>query len=99
MHFYIQVMLISGILSYQGLRLSGRYDETFAGEYVSVVVIVRIPGPEGVGVGGWVLSLFSSYVGSGPASTVYPPKISGISSTLKIIEILANSKNIPHSVH
>ena len=38
--------------------------------------------------------VFSSYVGSGPASTVHPKKISGISSTPKIFEILATPKNI-----
>ena len=38
-------------------------------------------------------SRFSSYIGSGPASTVHPPKISGISSTPKKFEILATTKN------
>ena len=38
----------------------------------------------GVG-GGWGSLIFSSYVGSGPASTVHPQKISGISSTPKNI--------------
>ena len=39
--------------------------------------------------------LFSSYIGSGPASTVHPKQISRISSTPKNIEIIANPKNIP----
>ena len=30
--------------------------------------------------------LFSSYVGSGPASTVHPPKKSGISSTPTVVK-------------
>ena len=33
-----------------------------------------------------VLSFFSSYVGSGSASTVHPPKISGISSTPTVVK-------------
>ena len=41
------------------------------------------------GGGGMVLSFPSSYLGSGPVSTVHPQKISGISSTPKIFEILA----------
>ena len=42
---------------------------------------------------------FSSYEGSGPASTVHPQNISGSSNTpKKIFEILATPKNIPHSV-
>ena len=46
------------------------------------------------GGGGGTL-IFSSYVGSDPASTVHPQKISGISSTpKKIFEILATPKNI-----
>ena len=54
-----------------------------------------VVGPEG---GGGTL-MFSSYVGSDPASTVHPPKISGISSIpKKKIEILATPKNIPYSV-
>ena len=40
--------------------------------------------PEGVGGGGGTL-IFSSYVGSGPASTLHPKKKSGISSTPKNI--------------
>ena len=40
--------------------------------------------------------IFSAYVGSGPASTVHPQKISGISSIpKKIFEILATQKNTP----
>ena len=39
--------------------------------------------PEGGGGGGTLI--FSSYVGSGQASTVHPEKISGISSTPKNI--------------
>ena len=54
-------------------------------------------GPRGGG-GGGVLSFFTSYVGSGPASIVHSQKISGISSTSKIFEILATPKNSPHSV-
>ena len=42
--------------------------------------------------------IFSSYVGTGPISTVHTKRMSGISSTPKIIEILATQKNIPHSV-
>ena len=40
-----------------------------------------------IGQGGGVLSFFSSYVGSGPASTVHtpPPKKKGISRTPKNI--------------
>ena len=38
---------------------------------------------------------FYAYIGSGPASTDHPKKISGISSTPKIFEILATLKNIP----
>ena len=43
--------------------------------------------PGGGGGGGGVLSIFSTYfnLGSGPASTLHPPKISGISSTPKYI--------------
>ena len=37
--------------------------------------------------------IFSSNVGSDPASTVHPQKISGISSTPKNIKILATPKN------
>ena len=43
-------------------------------------------------------SIFSSYVGSGPASTVHPLKISGITSTPPKIRNFSNPKNIPHSV-
>ena len=42
--------------------------------------------------------IFYSYVGSGPASTIHPKIVSGITSTPKIFEILATPKNIPHSV-
>ena len=41
---------------------------------------------------------FSLYVASGPASTIHPKKLSGISSTHKIFEILSTPENIPHSV-
>ena len=41
--------------------------------------------------GGGGYSHFSSYVGLDPASTV-PPKVSGISSTPKIFEILSTQK-------
>ena len=47
--------------------------------------------------GGGTLS-FSSYVNSGPSIYHSPKKISGISSTPKIFEILATQKIIPHSV-
>ena len=41
--------------------------------------------------------IFSLYIGSDPASTIHPQKISGISSTpKKIFEILATPKNIPN---
>ena len=40
------------------------------------------PGGGGGGGGGGTL-IFSAYVGSDPASTLHPPKISGISSTPK----------------
>ena len=46
------------------------------------------------GGGGGTL-IFSAYVGSGPASTNYPLKISGISSTPKIFEILATPQKNP----
>ena len=39
----------------------------------------------GGGGGGGVLSFFSAYVGSDPASSVHPKKITGISSTPKNI--------------
>ena len=39
--------------------------------------------------------IFSAYVGSDPVSTVHQKKISEISSTPKIFEILATPKNIP----
>ena len=42
---------------------------------------------------------FSSYVGSGPASTLHPIDISGISfSQKKVFKILATPRNIPNSV-
>ena len=48
--------------------------------------------------GGGTLN-FSSYVGSDPASTVYPPKISGISDIhQKIFEILADPERYYHFV-
>ena len=37
-------------------------------------------------------SFLSSYVGLDPASTIHPPKISRISSTPKVFEILASPK-------
>ena len=52
----------------------------------------RSAGDGGGGDGGTLI--FSTYVGSDPASTVHPQKISGISSTPKIFEILATPKNI-----
>ena len=49
--------------------------------------------PPGGGGGGTLI--FSSYVGSDPASTVHPKKISGISSTpKKYQEFQAPQKNI-----
>ena len=48
------------------------------------------------GGGGGVLSyFFSSYVGSGLASTVHPKKISGISSTLKYSKVKQPKKISP----
>ena len=50
--------------------------------------------------GGGGTLIFSAYVGSDPASTLHPKKLSGISSTPnKIFEILASQKSIPNSVH
>ena len=51
---------------------------------------------DGVGTQGWRGTLiFSAYVGSDPASTVHPQKISGISKDpKKIFEILATQKNV-----
>ena len=50
----------------------------------------------GGGGGGYSHTLIiSSYVGSGPASTVHPKKISGVSSTAKKFEILATKKIFP----
>ena len=49
--------------------------------------------PGGGGGGGTLI--FSAYVGSDPASTVHPQKISGILSTPKNILIFSNPKNIP----
>ena len=37
-----------------------------------------LPGGGEVGVGGWVTVICSPYVGFDQASTVYPPKLSGI---------------------
>ena len=47
-------------------------------DYEKAVVLPR-------GGGGGVTLIFSSYVGSGPASTDHPMKISGISRTQKRI--------------
>ena len=56
-------------------------------------------GEKGMTLGGGGTLIFSSYVGSGQASTVHPKKISEISSTQKkIFEILPIQKSIPHSV-
>ena len=49
------------------------------------------------GGGGGTL-IFSSYAGSGPASTVHPQNISGISSTPKHIINLSNPQKYPYSV-
>ena len=51
------------------------------------------------GPGGGGTLMFSSYVGSGPASTVHPPKnIRNFKHPKKIFENLATQKNIPYSV-
>ena len=51
---------------------------------------------DGVSLGGGVLSFFSSYVGSGPASTVHPKIISGISSAPKnYLKFYQPKKNDP----
>ena len=47
------------------------------------------------GGGGGTL-IFPSYVGSGPASTVHPPKISGNSRSPKKIWNFSNPKNTPN---
>ena len=54
---------------------------------------VDFPGGGGGGGGGGTL-FFSAYVGSHPASTVHPKKISGISSTPNF----SNPKKYPNSV-
>ena len=59
---------------------------------LAIVLLMRGYGPGG---GGGTL-VISSYVGSGPTSTVHPKNISGISSTPKIFELLATQKNIPN---
>ena len=72
-------------------RKNGNIDYTDIGQenyFTSVGVVVCSPG------GGGVL-IFFSYVGSGPASTVHPKKISGIPSTPKLFEILATQKISP----
>ena len=38
---------------------------------------------------------FSTYVGSGPASTLHPKKYQEFQAPIKIFEILATQKNIP----
>ena len=50
--------------------------------------------PKSQGGGGGTL-LFSAYVGSDPASTVHPKKISGISSNPNFFWNFSNPKNIP----
>ena len=48
------------------------------------------------GVGGGGVTLFlSSYIGSGPASTIHPNNISGISSTPKKYLNFSNPKKYP----
>ena len=42
--------------------------------------------------------IFSSYVGSGPASLFTPKNIRNFKHPQKIFEILATLKNLPHSV-
>ena len=46
------------------------------------IVKAPVQKPQGGG-GGRPTLIFSAYVGSDPASTIHPKKISGISSTLK----------------
>ena len=65
--------------------------------FIPMLIFKKKTGQNSQGGGGGSL-IFSSYVGSGPASTLHPKKISGISSNQKNIEILATRKNIPHSV-
>ena len=48
--------------------------------------------------GWWVTLIFSSYVWSGPASTVDPKNIKNFKYLQKKFEILATPKNIPHYV-
>ena len=52
-------------------------------------------GGGGGGGGGGGTHHFSLYVGSGPASTIQPKKLSGISSTPKKYLKFNNPKNIP----
>ena len=58
--------------------------------------LVQYSNTQGGGGGGGGNLIFSSYVDSGPASTVHPPKISGISSTPKNIW---NFSNRPQKYH
>ena len=50
--------------------------------FVTHATVKKIGSPGGGGGGGGTL-IFYAYVGSDPASTVHPKKISGISSTPK----------------
>ena len=56
----------------------------------------RIINPGGGGGGGGTL-IFSSYVGSRPASTVHPKKYQEFQASPKNIWNFSNPKNIPHS--
>ena len=63
------------------------------------MVITVSPRGGGGGGGEGDTLFFSSYVGSGPISTIHPKKLSGISSIPNFFFlILATPKNIPHSV-
>ena len=46
----------------------------------------------------WGTLIFSSYVGSGPESTIHPQKYQEFQAPQLIFEILATPKIIPHSV-
>ena len=52
---------------------------------------------QGWGEGG-TSHFFSSYVWSGPASTIHPKKYQEFQVPQKIFEILATPQNIPHYV-
>ena len=48
--------------------------------------------------GGGGSLFFSSYIGSGQASTIHPQKYQEFQAPQKIFEILATQQNIPHNV-